>query len=608
MLINHHDGLRQRNVPWEQRESNGEKSMDFICELCRRDINDPRLMPCLHSFCLECLRLLESETLQKTSSTRSSSNQSQDTVKKKWTDMVMCAGKTSDKSGVSNSAYEATEEGRKKKILKCPTCGFNNVLPDRGVIALPHNHLLQHRLLLSKLNRSDVRLLCDLCQHEVVAHSRCTKCLLNLCGACSTAHKMDTAADHEIIALKSEHSASTITKIRRQAMCPAHPQNDIKFFCQSCNQMTCKKCSLTQHRDHSCGLLSKAARVYRRKIKEVLDQTVYIVRETESVKSHSESVFQQLLSNCMVVKNDIDTYINSYIEALEEHRKGLKFQVEQTRNTELQLLKQQLMEVEKRQRESNYALKFGEDLLAEGSDFEVISLASPLLRRLEWIIQSGPIKSRVASNSAKLLQFLRDERAGTIKNHSVFGVLTNQIVSPMHSSLTIEGLNALKNCTQKQQCQVKLVTRDSNNKPVTHGAENIDMDLRYIESNSQRQVPILATDRQDGTYLIIFTPDQPGNLKLSITIRGHPIKGSPFSVHVRKPRVHRGVFHCCTFCSSGGSKKASCGCGGKMPGGYLGCGHGHVGHPGKRHWSCCGNTFPNSECVRKPSGVYLLTF
>lgn len=40
----------------------------------------------------------------------------------------------------------------------------------------------------------------------------------------------------------------------------------------------------------------------------------------------------------------------------------------------------------------------------------------------------------------------------------------------------------------------------------------------------------MATDQQDGTYLIIFTPDQPGNLKLSITIRGHPIKVSLLSV------------------------------------------------------------------------------
>lgn len=33
------------------------------------------------------------------------------------------------------------------------------------------------------------------------------------------------------------------------------------------------------------------------------------------------------------------------------------------------------------------------------------------------------------------------------------------------------------------------------------------------------------------------------------------------------------------------------------PGGFKGCGHGHKGHPGRPHWSCCGNTAEKSECL-----------
>lgn len=32
-------------------------------------------------------------------------------------------------------------------------------------------------------------------------------------------------------------------------------------------------------------------------------------------------------------------------------------------------------------------------------------------------------------------------------------------------------------------------------------------------------------------------------------------------------------------------------------GGFKGCGHSHKGHPGKPHWSCCGNTVEKSECL-----------
>lgn len=60
---------------------------------------------------------------------------------------------------------------------------------------------------------------------------------------------------------------------------------------------------------------------------------------------------------------------------------------------------------------------------------------------------------------------------------------------------------------------------------------------------------------------------------------------------------HDGIYHCCTFCSSGGKKDIVCACGGKMPGGYHGCGHGHVGHPGSNHWSCCGSLLRDGYCL-----------
>ncbi|XP_076284798.1 uncharacterized protein LOC143211215 [Lasioglossum baleicum] len=69
---------------------------------------------------------------------------------------------------------------------------------------------------------------------------------------------------------------------------------------------------------------------------------------------------------------------------------------------------------------------------------------------------------------------------------------------------------------------------------------------------------------------------------------------------------HSGVYHCCTFCSSGGKKEATCGCRGIMPGGYQGCGHGHVGHPGVSHWSCCGSVLRHGRCLALQRYVHQL--
>nr|CAD7264667.1 unnamed protein product [Timema shepardi] len=167
-------------------------------------------------------------------------------------------------------------------------------------------------------------------------------------------------------------------------------------------------------------------------------------------------------------------------------------------------------------------------------------------------------------------------------------------------------LAGLQNCRQHRKSEVVLLTRDADNQPLCHGGEKVTAELRYRDV-SRRQLPVHVLDRRDGSYLVWFVPDTPGNLSLSVSVNGHFVKGSPFHVCVRTLRPHRGTFHCCSFCSSGGSKEATCGCGGSMPGGYKGCGHGHSGHPGRRHWSCCGNLLENSECGRCNSGLYQFT-
>ncbi|XP_012225712.1 uncharacterized protein, partial [Linepithema humile] len=71
--------------------------------------------------------------------------------------------------------------------------------------------------------------------------------------------------------------------------------------------------------------------------------------------------------------------------------------------------------------------------------------------------------------------------------------------------------------------------------------------------------------------------------------------------------AHSGIYHCCTFCSSGGKKEVTCGCRGTMPGGYKGCGHGHIGHPGINHWSCCGSILRNGRCLMIQKTMHQLT-
>lgn len=84
----------------------------------------------------------------------------------------------------------------------------------------------------------------------------------------------------------------------------------------------------------------------------------------------------------------------------------------------------------------------------------------------------------------------------------------------------------------------------------------------------QRNLPLLL--------LLLQRRLQTGSLRLP---RNHARSGGGRSVLIRWEQTWAHVLCVC------------------VSGGFRGCGHGHKGHPGRLHWSCCGSTLKNSECL-----------
>ena len=81
---------------------------------------------------------------------------------------------------------------------------------------------------------------------------------------------------------------------------------------------------------------------------------------------------------------------------------------------------------------------------------------------------------------------------------------------------------------------VKVVSKDSRGQEIDHGGEMVACSLAPVGKISKE---CQVTDNSDGTYLVFVTPQQLGQYKLSITIQGQDIQGSPFDLSV-VPRRH----------------------------------------------------------------------
>ncbi|XP_065920422.1 tripartite motif-containing protein 2-like [Dysidea avara] len=77
---------------------------------------------------------------------------------------------------------------------------------------------------------------------------------------------------------------------------------------------------------------------------------------------------------------------------------------------------------------------------------------------------------------------------------------------------------------------LSIITKDRNNDRCSIGGTHIIVQAQ--STSREGVVPVEVKDNSDGSYSAPFLPKQPGELKLSITIAGDHIKGSPFAVMV----------------------------------------------------------------------------
>ena len=80
----------------------------------------------------------------------------------------------------------------------------------------------------------------------------------------------------------------------------------------------------------------------------------------------------------------------------------------------------------------------------------------------------------------------------------------------------------------RDKINLKVITKTHKNVLCSKGGSHIVVQLQ----SSRGVVPVEVEDKEDGSYSASFVTEQVGEAKLSVTIEGEHIKGSPYSVMV----------------------------------------------------------------------------
>ncbi|XP_004714924.1 tripartite motif-containing protein 45 [Echinops telfairi] len=535
------------------------------CPSCLGLFKAPKLLPCLHTVCTTCLEQLEPFSV------------------------VDVRGGDSDTSSEGSLFQEPKPRSPRPQIgILCPVCDAQVDLPVGGVKALTVDHLAMNDVMLESLRGEGQGLVCDLCSDREV-EKRCQTCKANLCHFCCQAHRRQKKTMyHTMVDLKDLKGYSRIGK---PILCPTHPAEELRLFCELCDRPVCRDCVVGEHREHPCDFTSNVIHKHGDSMRELLKGTQPHVQALEEALAQIKGLNSALQERVEAVAADVKSFSAGYIKAIEEHRDKLLAQLEDIRVQKENTLQLQKAQLEQLLADMRTGVDFTEHLLSSGSDLEILVTKGVVVERLT---QLNKIEYSARTGVSDKISFSPQEKAGRCRGYEVFGAISTKEVDPAKCILHGEDLHRAR---EKQKASFTLFCKDAAGESMDRGGDNIQV---AVVPKDKKDCPVktIVQDNKDGTYSVSYTPKEPGIYSVWVCVKEQHVQGSPFTVTVRKKnRPHQGVFHCCTFCSSGGQKTARCACGGTMPGGYLGCGHGHKGHPGRPHWSCCGKFTEKSECT-----------
>ena len=195
-----------------------ELSTELKCGVCLELFKDPRCLPCLHTFCMECIQRTMNDDC----------------------------------------------------FLKCPICRAKHELGQEGAGLLPVNLYALQKLPLKRLKQQqgDVVKMCESCGEAESHVAWCSDCRLLICKLCYALHKkMVYLKGHRIIdseGLLQSHVGKTLTNA-----CLRHVGQELKYLCTDCSAMACPECLVSTHKDHKYSLAEEAHHRLETKIKEL---------------------------------------------------------------------------------------------------------------------------------------------------------------------------------------------------------------------------------------------------------------------------------------------------------------------------------------------------
>lgn len=324
-------------------------SSDFLaCKICLEQLNTPKTLPCLHTYCQDCLAQLD------------------------------IGGQ-----------------------VRCPECREIVPVPPEGVAAFKTNFFVNGLLDLVKARApGDVhsgKPTCALCplvggkSSGGPATARCLDCADDLCQACADGHRCSRQTHkHRVVDLVGYRAGwyDEEARQRQASQCPQHPGEALCFLCQPCSQLLCKDCRLGPHIDHPCLPLAEAVRSRKPGLEELLAGVDSNLVELEATRVAEKEALASLREQAASVGTQVEEAAERILKSLLAQKQEVLGQLRALMEAAEEATRERLAKIEGQEQVAKAAAAFARRVLNLGLEAEILSLEGAITQRLRQLQDS----------------------------------------------------------------------------------------------------------------------------------------------------------------------------------------------------------------------------
>ena len=472
---------------------------EITCPVCHDVYEDPKLLPCCHYYCKECI--------------------------------VQLAGKG--------------------QPFPCPECRKDTFLVQDSADRFPPASFVSYvksvvnMIELEKcrddsdeavtgsltLGAAAAILSCDQCSSpEARSVAFCRQCTHFMCEFCEQAHKrLKLYSDHTIVRIDSRIDVSDDRDVRGFSesveICRRHTEQ-LKIYCFTCEELICRDCTLIDHKDHQYEFIETSVQQIKQDLQDSLVPLEEAQAKLRSAKVEVEKFKERSHDHKKALEDEIQQHCRGVLQMVEKYQKEMLDQVHSKADDNLKSLAAREKSLEMSMEELQGVVNQVRNAASSGSREEVASVNKQLQKKMKEetarinALDITPVIELCSLETCK--RGIEDAIRESIK-------LIPLTVDPKRCAVRAE--TAETNVLTR----FMLTTYSQNGKPFSVGSKSIKAELKSMVDVAESAVPLVVSETLTmGTYQLSCTPKVRGYHQLTIALNEQPIC-RPFLEFVKHP-------------------------------------------------------------------------